>query len=1140
MPARLLVLLFLLVLGWESAMAADLQRAKELNREGEKLLAKAKYQEATKVFRSMMDSCGDHEYCKGIATFYLGRCFFEVAEYDKAMEYLTDAENLFTRIDRPVEKAKVLQEEGRVYAARTDYVRALHYYDSAARDLARVGRKEEASLFWVVMNRAEANIRLYRYDDAAKDLKQAGDLLRGRSDPKRTATLLERKALMHFQKQEFAEAEKACREALGIHRQHENLKGAAAMLNMIGQIRESQGEYRQARESYLEALDLSKQFGDPSSQAFAYNNLGSVNWKRGNYSEALKMYNAALEIRRRLGIKRFIANQLNNIGLIYLVYGDYPKSMQFFNESRTIAHEVEAKEVEAWALHDMAWVFKEQGKFREALQRSKQAIGIAEEIKNRRLEATARLRLGNLYEYYGSFEEALKCYDTAVRIQREIGDRLFESNTLIDLANTRTRRGGTDNLRQAEKMYGDAIKIKRRIEAPLGESLSRFALFFLERHRYRAGTGSDKDRQNDLRQAKRFLQEAERAIKPDDAEGLMLLTYVKSRYLLDADPAASIAEFQGLKKRADSAGSLKYAFLSWVGLGLAYENLGRLQDAEKAFEKAVEAAEGIRNTLDPESRRTFLHGEEVLGVKHVLPYEGLARVRMLMGKKEGSWEASEYTKARSFAERIAQRVEGASFGVQKDLLDRLTLAEQQIASAQRQLQKCRAREGDRSAVPELERKKEDLTKTHTDLEKTIKLKYPKFYEVRFPHPTPIAKAAFRPNEWTLAYEITDTGILVFLIEGKAIRKATFTPVPREELYALIRHFREPLDMRPEDSMIEKLKSFNFRAGRKIADLLLGEVLPELPQDVPVTILPDELLGIVPFEALPVSAGGEIRTDRQIPYIVGAQFFGDRNPISYYQSGTALTWARTWGMKGKAGAKLLAMVDPVFSTDDPRAKAVAGEKKRTGLAALPEILLMSIRSETDLQFPRLGVTRQLGDFLKRVYGDATDLYQGMAATKTLLMEKDLGTYQSIVFGTHGYAEDDLPWLQEPVIVLTLVDQPTDRDGFLRMSEVMSLKMNPELVALTACQTGLGKNISGEGTMSMGRAFQYSGARAVLMSLWSVHEEASVKLMESFFSHIRSGESTLQALRVSRSEIRKDQYDHPFFWASFILVGEAGPR
>jgi CHAT domain-containing protein len=74
------------------------------------------------------------------------------------------------------------------------------------------------------------------------------------------------------------------------------------------------------------------------------------------------------------------------------------------------------------------------------------------------------------------------------------------------------------------------------------------------------------------------------------------------------------------------------------------------------------------------------------------------------------------------------------------------------------------------------------------------------------------------------------------------------------------------------------------------------------------------------------------------------------------------------------------------------------------------------------------------------------------------------------------------------------------------------------------------------MGMGRAFQYAGAKCVLTSLWSVEQKASVKLVESFFRYLKEGTSKLEALKNSRNQIRNDGYDHPFFWAPFILVGE----
>jgi len=169
-----------------------------------------------------------------------------------------------------------------------------------------------------------------------------------------------------------------------------------------------------------------------------------------------------------------------------------------------------------------------------------------------------------------------------------------------------------------------------------------------------------------------------------------------------------------------------------------------------------------------------------------------------------------------------------------------------------------------------------------------------------------------------------------------------------------------------------------------------------------------------------------------------------------------------------------MDDPVFGPDDPRLKSMAQAKRQQLIESLPQNL-MSIETELKMGFPRLAYTGELGKSLKNLDPGKTEEHTGMEAAKPVLFKKPLDSYSALVFATHGYFGKDLPGVMEPVLVLTLVDQPKGQDGFLRLSEVMGLKINADLVALTAGQTGLGRKISGEGTMGMGRAFQYAGAR-----------------------------------------------------------------
>jgi CHAT domain-containing protein len=199
-----------------------------------------------------------------------------------------------------------------------------------------------------------------------------------------------------------------------------------------------------------------------------------------------------------------------------------------------------------------------------------------------------------------------------------------------------------------------------------------------------------------------------------------------------------------------------------------------------------------------------------------------------------------------------------------------------------------------------------------------------------------------------------------------------------------------------------------------------------------------------------------------------------------------------------------------------------------------------QGSAETAFPRLAITGQLATRLVRLYGKkGVEVLQGVVASEPELRQKPLHQYRDFIFATHGILDGEIPYIQEPALVLSQVDvNPQERthDGFLTMSEVLGLEMHAELVALTAYNTGIGKNLTGEGVMGLGRAFQYAGAQSVLMSLWSVEDESTNLLTEKFFTYRKAGKGKLEALRQARADLCKAGYEHPFFWAPFILVGE----
>jgi len=148
---------------------------------------------------------------------------------------------------------------------------------------------------------------------------------------------------------------------------------------------------------------------------------------------------------------------------------------------------------------------------------------------------------------------------------------------------------------------------------------------------------------------------------------------------------------------------------------------------------------------------------------------------------------------------------------------------------------------------------------------------------------------------------------------------------------------------------------------------------------------------------------------------------------------------------------------------------------------------------------------------------------------------LNRFNYLHFATHGLIDEESPGLSS--LVLTS-EKSSGEDGFLQAAEIFDLKLNADLVVLSACQTGLGKLIRGEGMVGLTRAFMYAGTPSVVVSLWSVSDISTADLMGEFYKNlIKNKLSKTDALRKAQLSLMTDEkYAHPFYWAPFILVGD----
>jgi CHAT domain-containing protein len=160
-----------------------------------------------------------------------------------------------------------------------------------------------------------------------------------------------------------------------------------------------------------------------------------------------------------------------------------------------------------------------------------------------------------------------------------------------------------------------------------------------------------------------------------------------------------------------------------------------------------------------------------------------------------------------------------------------------------------------------------------------------------------------------------------------------------------------------------------------------------------------------------------------------------------------------------------------------------------------------------------------------------------ASKTTATSSALSQYGIIHFATHGLINSRHPELSG--IVLSLVDeQGLPQDGFLRLHDIHNMKLNADMVVMSACQTALGKEVQGEGLIGLTRAFMYAGAARTVSSLWDVKDESTSELMKRFYEKMfREGLKPSAALRAAQlSMLKEKRWESPHNWAAFILQGE----
>ncbi|XZN92274.1 MAG: CHAT domain-containing protein [Microcoleus sp.] len=318
------------------------------------------------------------------------------------------------------------------------------------------------------------------------------------------------------------------------------------------------------------------------------------------------------------------------------------------------------------------------------------------------------------------------------------------------------------------------------------------------------------------------------------------------------------------------------------------------------------------------------------------------------------------------------------------------------------------------------------------------------------------------------------------------------------------------------------------ASKALSQIILQPAAAQLAQKR-LLIVGDGVLNYLPFAAL--SLPGKSGENENPPLIV------DHEIVLLPSASTLEILRKNYSDRPTPTRTLAMLADPVFSPDDERVKNPATSTNRQAIESVNLGLSRSSR-DNNLQLSRLKFTRQEAQIIQGlVAGNSSTQSFDFAASRATATRPNLSQYKIIHFATHGLANSAHPELSG--VILSLVDEKGNPlNGFLRLTDIFNLKLAAELVVLSACQTGLGQNIQGEGMVGLTRGFMYAGAQRVVVSLWSVDDEGTATLMSNFYQGmLQKGLTPAAALRGAQLELWKQEKWHsPYYWAAFTLQGE----
>lgn len=841
--------------------------------------------------------------------------------------------------------------------------------------------------------------------------------------------------------------------------------------------------YMQRR--YQEAIELSEQalLIDPQLSE-TYKTRAQSLYALGRYADARK---AAQILQQEVTAPEKIELRLSGmiIGAVATaVTGNRAEAIAELNTAYQGIVEVGNPELEENVHSQLAYLYDLQNECAQSLQHAKAVLALGKELKSRYVGRYIG-NVGGAYACLGDMTEAINYYNQALEISADPQNP--DSSNLVSLL-TNIAEAKVANYAEALPMLERASVVSQSITNPTMKMRVLLGLGALYQE------NGDHARALELtRSALKIAQQTGVAVPEGNSWNLL------GRIYFSMSDVAQAAEAH--RRALDIGGRTNTPQVVWnalAGMAAVFEKQGKVELAAQHYQQAIDTIEDVRSRIGiSEDRASFLADKVEI-------YKKLIGLLIASKRNVEAFHCVERARARAFLDLLAE----AKVDVENAAPD-LTKRQQELQHRISQLTTQLIKEQDKTKIAELEK---ELSRADTELAdwlRELRRRNPRYAALKYPEPITLATAQRLLDEQTilLSYSLAEPQSFLFALTRTdfQVKRLPSEATLRESVHKFLAAITDRNNPAPVEYR---------RQAARLSQFLLQPISTMLAGKKRLVIVADGALQRLPFEALLLPGTAAQGDLRRLPYLVR------RFAVSYAPSASVLAELQN-EPRAAAPRGFIAFGDPVYEQRAEGAIAStlrAGGMERVNLQPLPH-------SREEIT----GIAKLFTDDERAVF------FAEDASEENVKTPERLSRYRMVHFSTHGYVNEARPRFSG----LLLSSPRTNRqleDGLLSAYEVFNLKLQADLVVLSACETGLGKEVKGEGLMSLMRAFMYAGASSVVVSLWNVNDESASDLMIRFYRNLKTGMSKGEALRQAQLETINDN-GFPFFWAPFILVGKS---